>query len=50
MAHLETALSLSDKQLDAEAAARLDELCPPGNAVADYFNTADWMKMRITDK
>jgi len=28
-------------------AARLDELNPPGSAVADFFNTSNWMKMRL---
>jgi 1-deoxyxylulose-5-phosphate synthase len=47
MEHLETALSILDKTLSADVAARLDELNPPGSAVADFFNTSNWMKMRV---
>jgi aryl-alcohol dehydrogenase-like predicted oxidoreductase len=47
MEHLETALSIADKTLPADIAARLDELNPPGSAVADFFNTSNWMKMRV---
>lgn len=44
MEHLETSLSIVDKTLDSETLARLDELCPPGGAISDYFNTSRWMK------
>ncbi|RMF81676.1 MAG: aldo/keto reductase [Chloroflexi bacterium] len=47
MEHLQAALNIIDKTLDADIAARLDELNPPGSAVADFFNTSGWMKMRI---
>ncbi len=47
MEHLETALSVIDKTLPADIAARLDELNPPGSAIADFFNTSNWMKMRL---
>ncbi len=47
MEHLETALSIADRALTADVAARLDELNPPGSAVADFFNTSNWMKMRV---
>jgi aryl-alcohol dehydrogenase-like predicted oxidoreductase len=45
--HLQTALEIFDQELDPEIAVRLDELNPPGSAVADFFNTAAWMKMRV---
>ena len=48
MEHLETALSIMDETLPADVAARLDELNPPGSAVADFFNTSNWSKMRVT--
>ncbi len=47
MDHLETALSIMDKTLPADVAARLDELNPPGSAIADFFNTSNWSKMRV---
>ncbi|MSP13544.1 MAG: aldo/keto reductase [Chloroflexi bacterium] len=47
MAHLEDALAILDKHLSAENRAFLDELVHPGNAVANFHNTAPWMKARI---
>jgi aryl-alcohol dehydrogenase-like predicted oxidoreductase len=47
MEHLETALSIAERALPADIAARLDELNPPGSAVADFFNTSNWMKMKV---
>jgi hypothetical protein len=29
--------------------AACDELVPPGSAVANFHNTAPWMKMRIAE-
>jgi hypothetical protein len=26
-----------------------DQLVPPGSAVADFYNSADWMKMKILE-
>ncbi len=46
-AHLDDALPVLDMQLDAETAAAMDELVPPGSAVADFHNTSGWMKMRL---
>ncbi len=45
--HLEDALTVLDMTLDAELSARLDEVVPPGSAVADFHNTSHWMKMRV---
>jgi hypothetical protein len=36
-----------EMSLDAETAVAMDELVPPGNAVADYYNTSGWMKTKI---
>jgi 1-deoxyxylulose-5-phosphate synthase len=32
----------------AEVAAACDEICAPGSAVANFHNSAPWMKMRIS--
>lgn len=47
MAHLEDALAIADKKLDAADRVLLDELVHPGTAVADFHNSNDWMKARI---
>jgi aryl-alcohol dehydrogenase-like predicted oxidoreductase len=49
MAHLEDALPVLEMTLDHETADALDELVPPGSAVADFHNTSGWMRARITD-
>lgn len=49
MAHLEDALPLLDMTLDDADRPRFDELVHPGNAVADFHNSNEWMKARITD-
>ncbi len=36
-----------DMTLSAELLAAIDALVPPGSAVANFFNSADWMKMRL---
>lgn len=45
--HLEDALGILDKSLDESDLPIFDELVHPGNAVADFHNTNDWMKARI---
>lgn len=47
MAHLEDCLPVMEMKLSAEDRAACDELVHPGNAVADFFNSNDWMKARI---
>lgn len=47
--HLEDALGIIDKKLPDEDRPRIDALVHPGNAVADFFNSNDWMKARIMD-
>jgi 1-deoxyxylulose-5-phosphate synthase len=46
-AHLDDALEVLHMTLDAEAAAALDQIVPPGSAVADFHNTSGWMKMKL---
>jgi aryl-alcohol dehydrogenase-like predicted oxidoreductase len=45
--HLEEALPVLDMKLEAGDQQVFDELAPPGTAVANYLNTAWWMKARI---
>ena len=47
LAHLEDALGILDKTLDDADRPLFDELVHPGNAVADFHNSNDWMKARI---
>jgi aryl-alcohol dehydrogenase-like predicted oxidoreductase len=47
--HLEDALGILDHHIDDADRALLDELVHPGNAVADFHNSNDWMKTRILD-
>jgi aryl-alcohol dehydrogenase-like predicted oxidoreductase len=45
--HLEDALAVMERSLSPEAAAALDDIVPPGTAVADFHNTSGWMRMRL---
>jgi aryl-alcohol dehydrogenase-like predicted oxidoreductase len=47
LAHLDDALPVLEIKLDKGLAAALDEIVPPGSAVADFHNTSGWMKMRL---
>ena len=47
MQHLTDALSIYDLTLSADVAAQLDEINPPGTAVANYHNNSNWMKMKL---
>lgn len=47
MGHLDDALAIADKKLDDADRPLFDELVHPGNAVADFHNSNDWMKARI---
>lgn len=49
LSHLEDALGILDKNLDPTDIPLFDELVHPGNAVADFHNSNDWMKARILD-
>ena len=46
--HLESLLPVMEMELSNDLRAACDELVPPGSAVADFHNTADWMKMTIS--
>ncbi|MEE4195736.1 MAG: aldo/keto reductase [Anaerolineae bacterium] len=47
MEHLEDALGILDKSLVEADRPLFDELVHPGNAVADFHNSNEWMKARI---
>ncbi len=47
LAHLEDALVVLDKSLNDADRPLFDALVHPGNAVADFHNSNDWMKARI---
>ena len=47
LSQLEDALGILDKTLDESDRPLFDELVHPGNAVADFHNSNDWMKARI---
>jgi aryl-alcohol dehydrogenase-like predicted oxidoreductase len=47
LAHLEEILPMLDQRLDDADRPLFDALVHPGNAVADFHNTNDWMKARI---
>jgi len=47
VAHLEDLLPVKDMTLDDATREACDALVPPGTAVANFHNTAGWMKMEI---
>jgi len=46
-AHLDDALAVLEMSLDDETAATMDEIVPPGTAIADFHNTSGWMKLKL---
>jgi aryl-alcohol dehydrogenase-like predicted oxidoreductase len=44
---LEHLLPVMDMSISHEVFAACDEICAPGSAVANFHNTAPWMKMQI---
>jgi aryl-alcohol dehydrogenase-like predicted oxidoreductase len=44
---LEHLLPVMDITISADILAACDEICAPGSAVANFHNTAPWMKMQI---
>jgi aryl-alcohol dehydrogenase-like predicted oxidoreductase len=46
-AHLDDALVVLEMSLDDETAATMDEIVPPGTAIADFHNTSGWMKLKL---
>jgi aryl-alcohol dehydrogenase-like predicted oxidoreductase len=49
LAHLEEFIPVLNLRLNDADRPLFDALVHPGNAVADFHNTNDWMKARITD-
>jgi aryl-alcohol dehydrogenase-like predicted oxidoreductase len=49
LAHLEEFIPVLDRQLNDADRPLFDQLVHPGNAVADFHNTNDWMRARITE-
>lgn len=47
MDHLQEALHVATLDLTQEMSTALDEIVPPGSAVADFHNTSGWMKMKL---
>jgi len=45
--HLTDHLTILEKKFDEEDRKLVDDLVNPGNAVADFFNSNDWMKARV---
>jgi aryl-alcohol dehydrogenase-like predicted oxidoreductase len=45
--HLDDALPVLEMDLDPELVKELDEIVPPGSAVADFHNTSRWIKMKL---
>ena len=44
---LNDALAVAELRLDKQTAAELDQIVPPGSAVANFHNTSGWMKMKL---
>jgi hypothetical protein len=44
---LEHFLPVLEMKLDDSLRAACDELVPPGSAVANFHNSAPWMRMRL---
>lgn len=47
--HLEDYLPVFEMSLSGEDRAACDAIVHPGNAVADFFNSNDWMKARVNE-
>jgi len=47
LVQLEHFLPVMEMQLDDQTRAACDALVPPGSAVADFHNSAPWMKMQV---
>lgn len=47
LAQLEHVLPVLELQLDPALRAACDDLVPPGSAVANFHNSAGWMRMRV---
>ncbi len=49
LAQLEDLLPVLEMSLDDETRRACDDLVPPGSVVANFHNSATWMKMRIAE-
>jgi aryl-alcohol dehydrogenase-like predicted oxidoreductase len=49
LSHLDDALGILEKTLSSEDRPLFDKLVHPGNAVADFHNTNEWMRARIPE-
>lgn len=47
LVQLKDALAVLEMRLDNQTARALDEIAPPGSALADFHNTSGWMRMRL---
>ncbi|MCB0092390.1 MAG: aldo/keto reductase, partial [Caldilineaceae bacterium] len=47
LAQLENLLPVMEMKLSEELRAACDLLVPPGSAVANFFNSAPWMKQTL---
>jgi aryl-alcohol dehydrogenase-like predicted oxidoreductase len=47
VSQLEHFVPVLDMMLPADVIAACDDICPPGSAVANFHNSAPWMKMRL---
>ena len=47
--HLEHLLPVAEMKLDDETRAACDRLVPPGSVVANFHNTACWMKTSVPE-
>jgi len=47
MQHIEDFIPVLEMTLDDADRGLFDELVHPGNAVADFHNSNDWMKARV---
>ena len=47
LAHLENLLPVADMKLSDDIRIACDKLVPPGSVIANFHNTAEWMKTNI---
>jgi len=45
---LDYALAVADLKIYQDLASALDEIVPPGSAVANFHNNSGWMKMKVS--
>ena len=50
MEQLELALPVIEMKLPDQIRTACDQLVPPGSAVADFYNSADWMKLKVMER